>query len=387
MRADGAAAQPPQPDHSLVQPLCSDPPPQNENGFGTQLRVRGDSVPSLPRRSYEPHARPPGLRAGEPRVAGVGLAVGVGAAQVPFASLLGQSLHVPWYRSLAGAFRREHLPPLDLTSKPIPVAEIWGTFNYRKRSMVSSGAAHAALLAIVFTTASRHRLPEMIRDSIDLAIPVEITRFLPAPPEKGGGGGGDNSPLPAAAGVLPRFELTQLVPPVPQAADIKPRLAVSPALLGSRDVKASILDLALLGSPLDKVGPPSSGPGSGGGIGSGKGTGIGAGDRAGFGPGDDVGADRVFKVGGDVIAPELRVQVDPEYTEKARVQRLQGAVLLSIEVWPDGLAHNVRVERGLGMGLDERAGDAVRKWEFQPGTKDGKPVRVGCRVEVVFQLF
>jgi TonB family protein len=69
------------------------------------------------------------------------------------------------------------------------------------------------------------------------------------------------------------------------------------------------------------------------------------------------------------------------------VQRLHGADLLSIQVWPDGRAHNVQVERGLGLGLDERAVEAVRKWEFQPGAKDGQPVRVACRVEVVFQLF
>jgi TonB family protein len=269
----------------------------------------------------------------------------------------------------------------------VAVADIWGTYNYRKRSLLSSSAAHMAALLILFTTVSPHRLPDSIRQSVDLAIPVEISRFLPTPPEEGGGGGGNNSPLPPNAGVLPRFQLTQVVPPTPQAEDFRPKLAVSPSLIGPRDVEASILDLTFLGSPLDEVGPPSGGPGGGGGIGSGKGTGIGAGTRAGFGPGDESGADSVFKVGGDVTAPELRVRVDPEYPEKARVQRLQGAVLLSIEVWPDGRAHNVRVERGLGLGLDERAVDAVRKWEFEPGTKDGEPVRVVCRVEVIFQLF
>jgi TonB family protein len=341
----------------------------------------------LPRRPYEPHARPPGLRAGERRVAGAGLALGPAPARLAFASLLNNSLHVPWYRSLLGAFRREKLPPLQLTSKPIPVQSIWGTFNYRKRSLFSSSVAHVAVVVILFTTVSRHRLPDFLRDSVDLAIPVELTRFLPAPPEEGGGGGGDQTPVPASAGPLPRFQLTQLAPPSPKPAEFKPKLAVSPALIGPHDVNASVLDWTFLGSPLDEIGPPSAGPGSGGGIGTGSGSGVGSGNRAGFGPADGTGADSVFKVGGEVTAPELRVQVDPEYTEKARVQRLQGAVLLSIEVWPDGRAHNVQVERGLGLGLDERAVEAVRKWEFQPGAKDGQPVRVACRVEVVFQLF
>jgi TonB family protein len=326
------------------------------------------------------------MRAGEKRVAGAGLAVGAGAAPMAFASLLSQSLHVPWYRSLARSFRRENLPPLVVSSKPVPVEEIWGTYKYRKRSMFSSSVVHVAAVVILFTTVTQHRLP-VLRDPIDLAIPVEITRFLLAPPQQGGGGGGDKSPLPANDGPLPRFQLTQLAPPSPSKTEIRPNLAVSPSLIGPRDMKASVLDWTFLGSPLDEVGPPSAGPGSGGGIGSGTGSGIGAGSRAGFGPGEGAGADTVFKVGGEVTAPELRVQVDPEYPEKARVQRLQGAVLLSIEVWPDGRAHNVRVERGLGLGLDERAVQAVQKWEFAPGTKDGEPVRVICRVEVVFQLF
>jgi TonB family protein len=326
------------------------------------------------------------MRAGERRVAGAPLAFGPAAARLPLASLLGHSLHVPWYRSLACSLRREKLPPLVLTSKPVPVSEIWGTYNYRKRSLLSSSAAHVALVVVLFTTISRQDLPDVIRQSIDLAIPVDISHFLPLPPQEGGGGGGHHSPLPANAGPLPRFQLTQLAPPSPQP-DFKPKLAVSPALIGSKEMKASILDLSFLGSPLDEVGPPSGGPGSGGGIGSGKGSGVGAGNRAGFGPGDGAGIERVFKVGGDVTPPELRLRVDPEYTEKARVQRLQGAVLLSIEVWPDGRAHNVCVERGLGLGLDERAVEAVKKWEFEPGTRDGEPVRVACRVEVIFQLF
>jgi periplasmic protein TonB len=384
MGAEADATQPLR-NHSLNQPLCIDPPQQN--GPKTHDCVGEGSVPSLPRRPYEPHARPPGMRAGEMRVADAGLALGHAAAQLPFASLLGQSLHVPWYRSLAHSLRREKLPPLELTSKPVPVDEIWGTYNYRNRSLLSSSAVHLAVVVVLFTAISRQDLPDVIRQSIDLAIPVEISRFLPAPPEEGGGGGGDNSPLPANEGPLPRFQLTQFTPPSPKAADIKPKLAVSPTLIGAKDMKVNVLDLSFLGSPLDEVGPPSGGLGSGGGIGSGNGSGVGSGNRAGFGPGDGAGAESIFKVGGDVTAPELRVQVDPEYPEKARVQRLQGAVLLSIEVWPDGHAHNVHVERGLGLGLDERAVEAVKKWEFEPGTKDGQPVRVVCRVEVIFQLF
>jgi len=301
--------------------------------------------------------------------------------------LLDSSAPVPWYTSLARAFHRENLPPLELTSKPIPVASIWGIYDFRKRSLLSSSLMHIAIVVVLFTAMSRSSLPGVVPRSINLAIPVEITRFLPSPPRKSGGGGGDSSPLPANDGPLPRFQLVQLAPPRPQAMQVEPRLAVRPSLLGPDEMKPSVLDLSLLGSPLHEVSPPSPGGGRGGGVGAGEGSGIGDGKGAGFGLGEGAGTEGVQDVGGEVTAPTLRVQVDPEYSEQARVQRLQGAVLLSIEVWPDGRAHNVRVVRGLGMGLDRRAVEAVQKWEFEPGTKDGEPVRVVCRVEVIFTLF
>ena len=65
---------------------------------------------------------------------------------------------------------------------------------------------------------------------------------------------------------------------------------------------------------------------------------------------------------------------------------MQGTVVLRIEVWPDGKAHNIHVVRSLGLGLDNQALRAVRQWVFQPGTRDGIPVRVEANVEVSFRL-
>ena len=65
---------------------------------------------------------------------------------------------------------------------------------------------------------------------------------------------------------------------------------------------------------------------------------------------------------------------------------IQSAVTLYVEVGPDGLAHNVRVLRSLGMGLDEKAIDAVSQWQFRPGLKNGVPVTVAASIEVNFRL-
>jgi TonB family protein len=93
-----------------------------------------------------------------------------------------------------------------------------------------------------------------------------------------------------------------------------------------------------------------------------------------------------FRVGGSVTAPALLSKVEPGYTEEARAAKYQGTVLAYIEVGPDGRAHNIRVIRGLGLGLDEKAIEALSKWTFKPGTKDGQPVPVQATVEVNFRL-
>jgi TonB family protein len=94
----------------------------------------------------------------------------------------------------------------------------------------------------------------------------------------------------------------------------------------------------------------------------------------------------VFRVGGGVTAPALLFKVEPEYSEEARKAKYQGTVTLYVEVDPSGKAVNIRVLHSLGLGLDEKAIDAVKKWKFKPGMKDGKPVTVAASIEVNFRL-
>ena len=94
----------------------------------------------------------------------------------------------------------------------------------------------------------------------------------------------------------------------------------------------------------------------------------------------------VYRVGGGVTAPALLYKTEPEYSEEARAAKYQGTVLLYIEVAPDGTAQNIRVARALGLGLDEKAIESVRRWKFRPGMKDGQPVTVAATIEVNFRL-
>jgi TonB family protein len=74
------------------------------------------------------------------------------------------------------------------------------------------------------------------------------------------------------------------------------------------------------------------------------------------------------------------------YSEEAIKKKIQGTVVLYVEVDPTGHARNIKVMRTLGHGLDERAIEAVNQWEFRPGMKDGNPVTVAATIEVNFRL-
>ena len=73
----------------------------------------------------------------------------------------------------------------------------------------------------------------------------------------------------------------------------------------------------------------------------------------------------------EVVSPRLLSEAEPSYTDGAKAAKLQGTVALQVEVWEDGRPHNIRVRRSLGLGLDEKAIEAVRLWRFAPRTKDG----------------
>jgi TonB family protein len=94
----------------------------------------------------------------------------------------------------------------------------------------------------------------------------------------------------------------------------------------------------------------------------------------------------VYRVGGGVSAPVLIHKVDRDYTEEARKAKYKGTVLLYVEIDPTGTATNIRVQRSLGLGLDEKAVEAVRQWKFKPGHKDEMLVTVAATTEMNFGL-
>jgi len=242
---------------------------------------------------------------------------------------------------------------------------------------------HCAIVALLFLAGTNSKVRQTVRSTMDRIRLIDP--YVPA--GHGGGGSGDRSPLPASKGRLPRIAPRQFTPPLAVVHNMDPKLPMEPTLTISADVKLPQVDLSVLGDPYGKPGPPSNGTGKGGGIGDGDGTGIGRGKGRGVGPGEggDMGGGlRGFA--GVYTAPVVLFQVEPEFSEEARKAKLQGVVMLYGEVDTNGRLRNIRVTRALGLGLEEKAIEAVKQWRFRPGTRDGKPVVAAASIEVNFHL-
>ena len=260
-----------------------------------------------------------------------------------------------------------------------------GLYRTRLENFLASLFVHALAVALALWGATwlTHNPGEnsgRVRSAFSLG-PIS---FLPEHPG-GHGGGGTRDLLPASRGALPTLTLAdQLTPPEAVPLNPDPKLPEPPSVMALSDVK--LPQLAELGDPLSAVqGPPSNGPGGGGGIGSGCCGGVGPRGGPGFGPYD---AGNIFRPGmGGVTQPRPIFDPDPDYSDAARKARYQGAVLLWLVVGADGLPRNIRVQRSVGMGLDEKAIAAVSTWRFQPATLNGQPVAVEVNVQVSFRLY
>jgi protein TonB len=286
------------------------------------------------------------------------------------------------FTSLIANFRDvffpEKLPPLVLESKPIAVVDPMAT-HMSKKSIALSITFYALLFLL---------LAFFLRKAVQIVAPkAELTAInvpIPPPPvapktEAIGGGGGQHDVGPVTQGHLPKLAQTQIVPPKAPPT-VAPKLAVEPTVVVQKDLKLADNNLPNLGAPNSSLKGFSMGNGSGSGIGSGNGNGIGPGSGGNIGGG-------VMHVGGSVKPPSVIHQVDPEFSEEARKAKFSGNVLVALDINQQGLPTHVHCVRDIGMGLCDKAVEAVRQYTFHPATQNGKPVTVDMNVEVNFQIF
>jgi periplasmic protein TonB len=305
----------------------------------------------------------------------------------------------PWYRDifsqLHDLWRSRRISPTPITAQPVEIQELFHEYPLRSSSIVWSGLLHLLALGLLLYVPLRALQtfvpPQRIAPELTILITGKSHLHLPPKAEKsgggGGGGGGRRDPRPASLGRLPRASDRQLTPPVPEIKNLNPVLAVEPTIVASDLSQLPVVNLPNYGDPFGVPGPPSSGPGTGGGIGTGVGGGVGPGRGPGVGPGEGGGiGGGVYRVGGGVSAPVVIFRVEPLYSEEARKVKHQGIVVLWAIVRKDGSLEILKLVRGLGLGLDESAINALKQWRFRPGMKDGVQVDVALNVEVSFTL-
>jgi periplasmic protein TonB len=280
-----------------------------------------------------------------------------------------------------------HFKPSSANGAPIHLLK----FDKSLRPARAQGASlltHVVVFAIVvylLAHAPGRFVDQAGKDSTALShltFPTALFHTLTsAHPSDGSGSGGDQNPIPATHGNPPPHSLIVLVKPtLPQNQDHL--LPVPPTIFDP--------DAAPVLTPTDKIGLPwmpddtnSPGPGKGHGIGSKDGDTMGDG---GVGPGGDGTGKGPYGPG--FIPPGCAYCPYPTYTDEARHGKVQGSVTLRVLVGADGRAQDIRIVKGIGFGLDERALETVRGWKFIPA-RDGakRPVAAWVTVEAVFRLF
>jgi len=238
------------------------------------------------------------------------------------------------------------------------------------RSQAFSLGLHV-LLALLLLVASRS-----IRAPLEPVTPVHTTPLILFRPRKAvepRSGGSNQTALPARHGSPPPTARRTFIPPT---SSQHPPLALPITI--AFDIPLDNTS-ATIGDPLSHVIDGGLGMHGHNGIGE-RGCCDGIGDSQSGPPG--LGVQR----GRGVTPPQLLYKVEPEFSEEARRAKHQGVVVLTIEVDPNGAVRNVRVRQSLGLGLDEKAIEAVSRWHFRPGILNGKAVTTEATIQVHFQL-
>ena len=296
-------------------------------------------------------------------------------------------------------------------------APLFGPLRHSERRRALPLTASSLVHVAAFTLAIFTTLGVATRENeVEPSKPARLVFLVSPGPGGGGGGGGLRQPAPARKARLEgKSALKSPIPveravrrpdpeppkpkPVPPPPPIEvqptPKPVEPPPPVAKPEPTPPVVAPVVSGAadPRDRPGDlnerasESQGSGNGGGAGTGSGTGMGAGTGAGIGDGSGAGTGGgPYRPGSGIEAPELVREVKPDYTEEARRRSLTGDVVLEIVVRSDGRVGNVKVVRGLGSGLDQRAVDAVRQWTFKPARRHGTPVDVLVEVAVEFRL-
>ena len=289
-----------------------------------------------------------------------------------------QGIFASLKNSVYDVFFPKKLPPLVLESKPVAVVDRMAV----KRDPTSTAIAvviHAVLIGVILWVVGR-KIVEITAPPKANIVSLETPIPPPAPVKtiKMGGGGGQKGPAPVSKGTPPKFSPKQILPPM-APPKIDPKLAVAPTIDVDPHLKMAS-NMPNIGMPNATNVGVSTGNGNGNGLGSGNGNGMGPGSGGNTGGG-------IRQIGGSVSAPKIVSQVDAEFSEEARKAKYMGVAIVDVVVDERGIPIRVRVVSDPGMGLGEKAIEAVKQYKFKPGQENGKPVKTEVQIQIDFHIY
>ncbi len=309
------------------------------------------------------------------------------------ASFLRDSSRSPsesWFTRVRENLRQLFVPaglsPSSSNGAPIHLLKLDPTGRARRAQTVSFLTHAAIIAAILFFAVQTRTSKSFVKPLIDVAQgrllfspPLDVAALHPSLGHSAGGG--ENNPIPATHGFLPQRSSLQLA--APRLPDNATHLLPVPTTILDENAPAIVPPVTELGLPWMPKDTDSAGPGKDGGLGIGRKGGMGDQSGQDAGEGDSNGP---YARG--VSMPVCDVCPYPVYTDEARHVKMQGTVTLRVLVSTDGRASEIRVVRGVGYGLEERAVQTVRGWKFTPARDAARrPVAVWVTIEAVFRLF
>lgn len=291
------------------------------------------------------------------------------------------------WENLLQVFTPSKLSPTSANGAPIHLLKL-DRSSRTERAQTLSLITHVGLIAGLIAMAAAYP-PQIRKQTGHTGIPVEPlsyhaprNQFASNPSLGRKAGGGENAATAAAHGFFAPLSSVQLAPP--RLPDKENHLLPVTSTILDMQAPATLLPQDNLGLPWMTTTTASAGPGSNGGIGRGKNGGMG--DREGPGAGDGESDGSAYANG--ISLPTCVICPYPVYTDEARHVKMQGTVTLRVLVATDGKASDIRVVRGIGYGLEERAVQTVRGWKFNPARDaNRRAVAAWVTVEAVFRLF
>ena len=290
--------------------------------------------------------------------------------------------------NLRQLFHSVPLFPTSANGAPLHFLK-WEKSPRATRAQSASFLTHAGIIVAILLISIQARTSRIPSTGTELFPRAPLTFFPPPDPTTFGrpslgksSGGGEEDSRPTRHGFFAPSSSLPLAPPR-RIVNANPEFPVPVAVFDPNAPQFPKL-VTDLGLPWMKNNSDSAGPGKKHGFGAGTEGGMGDKDGPGAGQGD-------FDAGpyANVVSiPKCAYCPDPQYTDEARESKVQGTVTLLVLVSPDGRASQIRIVSGIGLGLDDRAVQAIRTWKFVPARDAARrAVPAWITVEAVFRLF